>query len=107
MMRKSVVSVYLSGAMTGIEDFNRPAFFAAERELVDQGVVVVNPATLPLGLTDAAYMDIACAMVRGAEGFVSLKGHEHSKGAIAERALAERLGKVIFEQTDDGYIPVS
>lgn len=105
-MRKSVVSVYLSGAMTDVEGFNRPAFFAAERELVDKGIVVVNPAVLPLGLSDESYMDIACAMVRAADGFVSLKGHEKSKGAIAERALAERIGKVIFEQTDEGYIPV-
>ena len=37
-------AVYLSGPMTGLPDFNRPAFHAAAAALRAQGYVVINPA---------------------------------------------------------------
>ena len=43
-------AVYLSGPMTGLPDFNRPAFHAAAAALRAQGYVVINPAEVDLGL---------------------------------------------------------
>jgi hypothetical protein len=36
--------VYLSGPMTNIEDYNRPAFHAAAKQLREEGYTVFNPA---------------------------------------------------------------
>jgi hypothetical protein len=99
-MRRTIV--YLSGAMTGIVDYNHPAFNQMESKLVDQGCVVINPAVLPLGLKDEHYMDIAMAMVRSCDCIVMLEGWQESQGgAQAELALAKRLGKRIIEQADN------
>lgn len=39
-------AIYLSGPMTGIEDFNRPAFNAEAARLRALGYTVVNPAEI-------------------------------------------------------------
>ena len=50
-------TVYLSGPMSGLPDFNRPAFFAAEDALLASGAVkVFNPARHPPGLSWEEYM---------------------------------------------------
>lgn len=91
--------IYIAGPMTGIEEFNRPAFFSAALLLTGKGHIALNPATLPNGLTQAQYMDICCAMIRCADAVYMLEGWEHSSGARAENALAEKLGlDIIFEE---------
>lgn len=83
--------VYVAGPMSGYEQFNRPAFHSAAKRLTDKGYVVLNPATLPDGLTQAQYMDICLAMLRCADTIYMLKEWEYSAGARAENALAEKL----------------
>lgn len=83
--------IYIAGPMTGIPEFNRPAFNRAAAKLQASGHVVLNPATLPNGLTQAQYMDICCAMIRCADEIHLLEGWEQSAGARAELALAEKL----------------
>ncbi|MDK9364193.1 DUF4406 domain-containing protein [Lelliottia wanjuensis] len=91
--------IYIAGPMTGIPEYNRPAFFDAAAQLVDRGHTVLNPATLPNGLTQPQYMDICCAMLRCADAVFLLEGWEQSAGARAERALAEKLELgVIFQE---------
>lgn len=90
--------VFISGPMTGHAGFNRAAFDAAERMLKSQGHVVLNPAVLTDGLTQAQYMDICLAMVRCADAIFMLQGWEASAGARAECALAEKLGHRILYQ---------
>lgn len=90
--------IYIAGPMTGYKDFNRPAFNELAASLCAEGHVVLNPATLPSGLTQAQYMDICFAMVRAADAVYMLEGWEHSPGARAENALAEKLGLEIFEE---------
>ena len=84
--------IYIAGPMTGIEEFNRPAFFSAAQLLAERGHIALNPATLPNGLTQPQYMDICLAMLRCAEVIFMLDGWEQSTGARAEHALAEKLG---------------
>lgn len=96
--------VFISGPMTGYAGFNRAAFDAAERMLKSQGHVVLNPAVLTDGLTQAQYMDICTAMVRCADAIFMLPGWEASAGARAECALAEKLGHcILYQEYDNGY----
>lgn len=98
--------VFISGPMTGYAGFNRAAFDAAERTLKSQGHVVLNPAVLTDGLTQAQYMDICAAMVRCADALFMLQGWEASAGARAEYALAEKLGHRILYQAPPEAEPV-
>ncbi|MGT3827036.1 DUF4406 domain-containing protein [Enterobacter kobei] len=87
--------VYIAGPMTGLPDYNRDAFFRAEAELIHHGHTVLNPAVLSDRLTQHQYMDICLAMLRSADSIYLLRGWEQSRGAKAEKAMAEKLGMVI------------
>lgn len=90
--------IYIAGPMTGLQDFNRPAFKAAALDLSLQGNAVLNPANLPDGLSKAEYMDICVAMLRCSDSIFLLQGWEKSLGARAEIALARTLElEIIFQ----------
>lgn len=95
-----MVKVYIAGPMTGLPDFNRPAFFAAAEVISAGGDIPLNPAILPSGLEQFEYMGICIAMLQNATHVYVLHGWEHSKGARAELALAEKLGLCIEFQGD-------
>lgn len=106
--------VYLAGPMSGIKDFNFPAFFRAEEQLTEAGYDVFNPAAhdvelfgadrfetetgdradLPAGfdLAETLANDLRMVAV-WADSVVVLPGWENSKGAKAEVSLAQALGK--------------
>jgi hypothetical protein len=92
--------VYISGPITGLPHFNTFAFQAAESKLKQQGHIVLNPRNLPLGLTYAAYMDIAMAQVRAADAVYTLEGWTKSKGAKAEVAYAASIGKQLIGEPE-------
>lgn len=93
------LKTYIAGPMTGIDKLNRPAFQAAAEQLHrDLGRVVINPATLPDGLTQAEYMDICLAMIRSADTVYLLRGWEQSEGAMAEYHYAKKIGKQLEYQ---------
>ncbi|WP_225182129.1 DUF4406 domain-containing protein [Pectobacterium aroidearum] len=85
------MKVYISGPMTGIADFNRPAFNAAAEKITTDGHVALNPASLPDGLEQSEYMLICMAMLQVADSIIMLPEWEKSKGAVAELALAQKL----------------
>ncbi|MFN1150221.1 DUF4406 domain-containing protein [Serratia liquefaciens] len=92
------MKIYIAGPMSGIEKFNRPAFHFEALRLSAEGHTILNPATLPDGLSEREYMDIGCAMLRCADGIFLLSGWQSSKGARAEHALAEKLELEIIHQ---------
>jgi hypothetical protein len=98
MMKKSI---YIAGPMSGYPMFNRPAFNLEAYRLDGLGYAVINPATLPDGLSQTQYMSICIPMVIAADEVRILSGWQKSPGAIAEHALAEKLGKVISYQNED------
>lgn len=108
------MEVYLAGPMRGIPEFNFPAFFAAEAALIAEGHNVFNPARRDEEqhgdfAKDNATGDEAAAAQKGfslrealaadmdfialhAEAIALLPGWTRSKGARAEKALADALG---------------
>lgn len=94
------MNIYIAGPMTGLVEFNRPAFMFTAAKLTGRGHVALNPAVLPDGLTQAQYMDICLAMLRCAHAIYMLDGWEKSAGARAEKALAEKLRLEIIYQSE-------
>ena len=86
--------IYVSGPMTGLPEFNKPAFYAAEAQLQAAGFEVVNPARN--GLPDTAewhqHMRADIKMLMDCDGVAMLDGWWMSKGARLEKNIADRLG---------------
>lgn len=90
--------VYVAGPMSGLPDFNYPAFDDATRQLWNAGHRPLNPAdSEALNDTGAPqtwdwYMRHALGMVIRADGLALLDGWEQSKGATLEHLVALQLG---------------
>ena len=93
-MRGGEVKVYISGPMTGLPEYNYPAFNAAEKELRDDGHEPINPARHGFigGYEWADYMRLALVDLSRAEAIHLLDGWENSRGARLERLIANCLG---------------
>lgn len=110
--------IYLAGPMTGIKDFNYPAFHAAAMELRAKGHFVFSPAENDLenhgpdilksetgnqaeaaakgfDLRAALYEDTKFICLE-ADAIAMLPGWENSRGARAEHALAVALRHTII-----------
>ena len=88
-------TVYISGPMTGLPDFNYPAFNAKATELFHAGYTVRNPALI-VGGQDWEWRDWmreALKMQMEAEVVHMLPGWRKSRGARIERRLALILGQ--------------
>ena len=110
-MRFDGKNVYLSGPMTGIEKFNRPAFNAAEERVRAEGAAdVFNPAHFGLGrphesymldtlhaLTDAVWDEGLLRYVPYWDVIAMLPRWKRSKGARVEKKVAEAIGVEVVE----------
>lgn len=117
--------LYLSGAMTGHPDLNRPAFDAAERRLTASGLFVINPHRISelFGTAEelaesfaalygvalyggsgysptlaCAVMDADLAAVRSCDAIYLLRGWESSRGAKKELAEALAHGLTVMQE---------
>lgn len=93
--------VYISGAITGTDDYME-RFRAVEDRLTKEGVTVMNPATvmsnMPEGTTYEEYMKEAFCLLGMCEAIYMMEGWEGSRGANREYGYA--LGKgmdIMFE----------
>lgn len=91
------VKVYVAGPMTGLPEFNRPTFFAAEAHLKSLGAKVMNPAILPDGWSHEAYMRIAIPMLMECEAVAFLPGWQQSSGARREFTRARAFGLDLYQ----------
>jgi hypothetical protein len=94
--------VYVAGPMTGIEDFNYPAFNAVAEQLRAQGYEVENPADHGIveGAVWADYMAYDLTRL-GLCGMIALlPDWERSQGARLEVLIAERLGMTVVNAHD-------
>jgi hypothetical protein len=107
-------TVYVAGPMRGYDQFNFPAFDAAEARLRAAGWHVISPAQMDrdLGFDEHRNsldgFDLEAAIRRDVEAIMSLvaaegdaiamlPGWEKSRGAKAEKALAEWRGLLVLD----------
>lgn len=114
-------SIYIAGPMTGIKDWNFPAFFQAEDELVALGFDVVNPAhndgaTVQEALQSAGtldspnnlwsyYMKRDLPNVMEVDMMCLLPGWQNSRGAQLEVHVAKALGLPLMVLKDGKLVP--
>ena len=88
--------IYVAGPMTGLPEFNFPAFHAAAARLREAGwESVVNPAGNFGGRTDmprASYLRADVALLVTCDAIALLPGWEESPGATLEVIIAAELG---------------
>jgi len=102
------MNVYIAGPMTGLPQFNFPAFDRAAESLAAQGHTVFNPAQMDRDvgfdpastevskefLKDALRRDLSA--ICDADAVAMLPGWERSGGARVEWTLATHLGLEIL-----------
>lgn len=91
IMDDEISKVYISGPMTGYENFNREAFDFQAARFKHLGYAVMNPAVLGDGFSQKDYMMVTVAMLQCCDCVVVLPGWEASKGTLAEVELAKKL----------------
>ena len=96
-------TVYLSGPMTGLPDYNRTAFNMRAEAFKKLGYTVLNPADISVTHgTDKAYefyLKRSLQMMLQADVVYVFGEYKNSKGVFAELYLARMTGMtVIFEQ---------
>lgn len=90
--------LYIAGPMSGLPEFNYPAFRKAEADLNQRGHLTLNPVAIEMwndtGKPQAWewYMRHALRMVTSSTGMCLLPGWQQSKGANLEVVVAEALG---------------
>lgn len=94
--------IYIAGPMSGLPDFNYPAFNQAEQRLLALGYEVENPANNPDPLcgTWLGYMRLALRQISTVDALVMLPGWKNSRGARVEKTLADGLGLPVYQASE-------
>jgi nucleoside 2-deoxyribosyltransferase len=93
-----MMKIYLTGPMTGLANYNFPAFDTEAKRLRGMGYEVVSPSEFRPVITDWQKTMCRCiAAMVDCDMLAYLPGWESSEGAILEIGLAKRLGKTIID----------
>ena len=97
------MKIYISGAITGTDDYMK-RFAKAEKKLTEQGYSVVNPAKvnaqLPEDTTYEEYMKMSFCMLTMCDGIYMLKDFEKSCGANRELGYAMAKDIIIMYEKE-------
>ena len=92
---------YISGPMTGYEDYNAPAFNEAAAALRELDYSVCSPTEtsgfLGLHLNHSDYLRFDFERILEADFLVALEGWEESTGARAEILMAVRMNVKVWD----------
>jgi hypothetical protein len=86
--------IYIAGPMTGIPEYNYPAFMAATEQLEALGHVALNPANHDISGEIKSwqyYMRHGLRLLLDADAIAVLPGWEGSRGASLEVKVAQAL----------------
>ena len=100
--------IYLSGPITGVDNY-RINFLTAEYKARAhfKRATIINPTWLVKLLPDGKhdeYLEICYSLVGMADKMILLPGWEKSKGACAEKKMAEEMGIDVLELGASGEI---
>jgi hypothetical protein len=100
-------TVYISGPVTDIPEFNRPQFMRAQRMLLSAGCSVFNPSHIDMPLDPLEgeklwqyFMMFCVQAIPSCDSMLMLPDWQNSKGAKEEHRIAKMLGLTIY------YAPV-
>lgn len=114
-MTKPRVYTYLAGPMSGLPEWNVPAFRAAANRLRALGFLVLSPVEIGEAYFGSASDAVAPMeylrldleyMVRNCSRIALLPGWERSIGARCEVAVAITLGFAFYAISDDEVRPI-
>ena len=97
--------LYLAGPMTGLPEFNYPAFRAAAQEWRECGWDVLDPSEKFGGRLDLpyeVYIKASIIDVLASEAIAVLPGWENSRGATLEVSIGRALGYPIYAAEHPG-----
>ena len=86
------MTVYISGPMTGIKDFNAPAFEKAYFDLQKADHFPVMPSPYVDGKTYQEYLRDDLKLLLDCDAIYMLEGWQESKGAKIEHMVALACG---------------
>ena len=92
--------LFISGPITGETEY-REKFDKARAFYEKFGYIVLNPARLPAGMSNADYARICMAMIDSADEVAFLPGWKDSIGAKLEHDYCYYTGKKVRLYTDD------
>lgn len=93
--------VYIAGPMTGLPNYNYPAFQAMADKLRKADICVISPHELfsgDTGLPWHVYMQAGLTALLKCKAVVLLKGWDKSRGAKLEREVAVACGMLVLEE---------
>lgn len=91
------MKIYIAGPVSGLPNYNRPAFDECESKLISLGYEVVNPHKIcdcldPTFDSHADYMKICLHGLLDCDAIVFLDGYQDSKGSKIEAIVALHTG---------------
>lgn len=100
------MTIYIAGPMTGLPEYNLPAFYKKEKELKRESWLVLNPAKIGEMPDYDMYLPINKAMLDGADAIYLLNGWENSKGAVLECKYALEKGLEVYLESNESTISI-
>lgn len=91
------MKVYIAGKITGDPLYKEKFEEACKKISEGKDCIVLNPAALPAGMSNADYMRICFAMIDSCDFVVTLPDSNESAGAKVELAYADYIGKWIAD----------
>lgn len=103
---------YLAGPMTGIENYNFPAFEEAARQLRERNLEILSPHEIDHGETQETrgsldyktYIKAGLDLLLSCDAIILLPGWYNSRGCIMETSIANTLEYPIYNYDIDTQI---